>query len=684
MKKDKKKRRLAVAGALMWRISAIVLGLWFLTMSMLTVIVAQDQYDLYVADLEKEFKMLSDLYVYDSEKGEHTDQLDISKLYGNASDFHLHFPVLDLPFYEGDYVHDLDNLMDNARYHSAHAAIVVFDKDNQPIFGKDGYGYVNYRNGEDWFNNDPITGSTCINMNSTECGRAVMKYWLRLDVNLTSRDVYRLTGCFDGDEFVIYDAAYGDHMIKSDLDDLREYYDYADLAADPQWDSVIEWTDLYDGSVPEDKEPVTIYVEEPFINDSGKEVRVNGKRWKLEELAQAYVSNEILYNFIGLSSQQLAYGAMTEEISEETVRAEVKKYTRDNLWETVIFQTGYYLDESGNPCAYVCVVQFHPMRAAMLLLLWFYMLSLLPLLVLLFFIHRRIREDLKNPLRHVMKFAQQDYAALPDTVESDWLEIYELEQGYVKAQKDIHEYRKQINQLNTALDYARDAEENRRLMVSNITHELKTPLAVIHSYAEGLKEGIAADKQEHYLDVILEEAQRMDGMVLEMLDLSRLEAGKVRLATDRFSLLELTKRVIDKLSLLVEEKDLTVEYVWAHDCEITADESRITQAVTNLVSNAIKYSPRGSTVHIGVTRVKNQTMFSIGNQSEPLSEEALAKIWDSFYRTDKSRTEKGTGLGLPITKAIIELHGGTCQVCNTTFRQENKAVTGVEFKFYLP
>ena len=119
-----------------------------------------------------------------------------------------------------------------------------------------------------------------------------------------------------------------------------------------------------------------------------------------------------------------------------------------------------------------------------------------------------------------------------------------------------------------------------------------------------------------------------------------------------------------------------VGYVWAHDCEITADESRITQAVTNLVSNAIKYSPRGGTVHIGVTREKNQTMFSIENQSEPLSEEALAKIWDSFYRTDKSRTEKGTGLGLPITKAIIELHGGTCHVSNTK--------TGVEFKFYLP
>ena len=176
----------------------------------------------------------------------------------------------------------------------------------------------------------------------------------------------------------------------------------------------------------------------------------------------------------------------------------------------------------------------------------------------------------------------------------------------------------------------------------------------------------------------------MDGMVLEMLDLSRLGAGKVRLATDRFSLLELTKRVVDKMKLLVEEKELSIEYVQANDCEITADESRIAQAVTNLVSNAIKYSPRGSTLKIGVTRVKEKAMFSIENESEPLSEEVLAKIWDSFYRADASWTEKGTGLGLSITKAIIELHGGTCHVSNTITRRENDTITGVEFKFYLP
>ena len=101
-----------------------------------------------------------------------------------------------------------------------------------------------------------------------------------------------------------------------------------------------------------------------------------------------------------------------------------------------------------------------------------------------------------------------------------------------------------------------------------------------------------------------------------------------------------------------------VKYVWAHDCDITADEGRICQAVTNLVSNAIKYSPREATVYISVTRVNDKTMFSIENQSEPLSEEALSNIWDSFYQADASRAKEGAGLGLSLVKRIVDILGG--------------------------
>ena len=191
-----------------------------------------------------------------------------------------------------------------------------------------------------------------------------------------------------------------------------------------------------------------------------------------------------------------------------------------------------------------------------------------------------------------------------------------------------------------------------------------------------MKDGIAADKQEQYLTVIQEEADRMDTMVLEMLDLSRLEAGKVRLAQDRFSLLGLTRSVFDRLAPMAEEKELQIQYYIVEEFDITADESRIGQVITNFATNAIKYTPAGGTVWIKVYRYREQTVLSIENQCEPLPEEALTKVWDSFYRTETSRTTKGTGLGLTIAKAIIELHGGTVSVANTQ--------TGVEFKFSLP
>lgn len=168
----------------------------------------------------------------------------------------------------------------------------------------------------------------------------------------------------------------------------------------------------------------------------------------------------------------------------------------------------------------------------------------------------------------------------------------------------------------------------------------------------------------------------MDAMVLEMLDLSRLEAGKVRLAQDEVELLGLTQRVLDKLQPLAEAKGLAVVFAIGEVSHLTADEGRLTQVITNLLSNAIKYSPVGGQVVLKVFRRNGFVHFIIENEGQPLPEEALEKVWESFYRTEQSRTSEGTGLGLSICKAIIELHRGTCRAKNTS--------TGVEFGFVLP
>jgi signal transduction histidine kinase len=248
----------------------------------------------------------------------------------------------------------------------------------------------------------------------------------------------------------------------------------------------------------------------------------------------------------------------------------------------------------------------------------------------------------------------------------------QLAQHYEKTTDKLLSNKNEITRLTTALEYAQEAEQSRRQMVSNIAHELKTPLAIIHSYSEGLKERIAEEKREQYLDVILTESERMDAMVLEMLDLSRLEAGKVTLARDEFSLTELVQLVFGKLEMTAEGKELNITFDFKGDCRISADEARIGQVISNFAANAIKYTPHGGNVHVKVF-VNRGKVFSVENDSKPFTNEELEKVWETFYQADNARKSEGAGLGLTIAKSIIELHGGKCFVRNTK--------TGVEFGF---
>lgn len=256
-----------------------------------------------------------------------------------------------------------------------------------------------------------------------------------------------------------------------------------------------------------------------------------------------------------------------------------------------------------------------------------------------------------------------------------WREPVELCQGYYDRMEQIRLTRNELTRLKTALDYAKTAEANRRQMTSNIAHELKTPLAVIHSYVEGLKEHIAEEKRDKYLDVILAETGRVDAMVLEMLDLSRLEAGKVKLARDTFSLTKLTRSIFDRLERAAEEKELKLTLDLKEECIVNADESRMAQVVENLASNAVKYTPEGGSIWVQMWNSQGATWFTIENTCTPLSQEELDHVWDTFFRGDQARSGGGTGLGLAIVKNIVELHGGKCFARSTS--------SGVVFSFWI-
>jgi signal transduction histidine kinase len=463
-----------------------------------------------------------------------------------------------------------------------------------------------------------------IDLDETQFGRDIISEWKWQESIVHYLDDYkfeRLTGWFEGAQFHLVEAA---------------QYHGKPLTEEPETD----WITVVDTAEP-GQELVHIYPSEITIQRAATKMVV--------------VKNEV-------------YDNLEEMLLDNTVHN-----GRESIIHAVFESAIYFQDNFGGEYLIRYAAQASPLKVAFIGLLKFYAVTLLILVLILFLIYRGIRKKLVEPMNKLLKLVAEDSLYMPEPEDYWWKEPYEV---YVQPRNAIHELKKEINQLNAALEYAKDAEDNRKRMISNITHELKTPLAVIHSYAEGLQEGIAGEHQDRYLDVILEETDQMDGMVLEMLDLSRLEAGKVRLASDRFSLPELTERVFEKLKPLMQEKELEVEFLWSQDYQITADEGRIGQAVTNLATNAIKYSPEGGKIVVQIYWYNGYFHFTIENQSDPIPEEDLNKLWNSFYRTDASRTEKGTGLGLTITKTIVELHGGSCAARNTP--------NGVQFEFELP
>lgn len=326
----------------------------------------------------------------------------------------------------------------------------------------------------------------------------------------------------------------------------------------------------------------------------------------------------------------------------------------------------------------VSAVYCSPWRTAARELWKVYLWTLALVVVLVLLVRGVIKRRLIEPMDRVSRAMAEKKApaVLYGGGEADkWREARDLTRGYQRVTDLLRSKDNEVNRLNAALDYAKNAEENRRQMTSNVAHELKTPLAVIHSYAEGLKEQIAEDKRDKYLDVILSETERMDAMVLEMLDLSRLEAGRVKLARDEFSLADLAKAVFDRLDMAVKAKELNVEFHLPERSMVTADEGRIAQVIENFATNAVKYTPPGGAIRVRITVGETVTSFAVENDSPPLSKEALSKVWDTFYRAEESRSSAGTGLGLAIAKNIILLHGGRCAARNTK--------NGVEFSFTI-
>ncbi|WNS45332.1 HAMP domain-containing sensor histidine kinase [Paenibacillus sp. MMS20-IR301] len=231
----------------------------------------------------------------------------------------------------------------------------------------------------------------------------------------------------------------------------------------------------------------------------------------------------------------------------------------------------------------------------------------------------------------------------------------------------LGELREANRQLVEEMEDKRRMEGIQQEFFASASHELKTPLSIIKGFAEGLEDGVNMGKQDHYIKVIIEEADKMELLVKDMLDLAKLESGTVKLRRSSFMLSELTEKVSDKLIHLLQAKELKVVIIPANERPLYADAARMEQVISNFLTNAIRHAEDSSTITINIESRNTALMFSIHNLGEPIPEDQQEQIWERFYRAEVSRSRQngGNGLGLSIAKVILDMHGCRYAVKNT-------------------
>ena len=253
-----------------------------------------------------------------------------------------------------------------------------------------------------------------------------------------------------------------------------------------------------------------------------------------------------------------------------------------------------------------------------------------------------------------------------------------------KLEKTIKQLRDTNIELEKDIEEKSKLDEMRKSFISDVSHELKTPIALIQGYSEGLLENVNSDEdsRKFYAEVILDETNKMDRLVKQLLELMKLEYGKREFNDTEFNIVEVEKEVIRKSKVMIDEKNVQIEFNTTDEIKVIADDFYIEQVITNYMTNAIKHveEVNGKKL-IKIENVvdvdKNKVRVKVFNTGKQIPEEHLNRIWNRFYKMDESRNRKdgGTGIGLALVKAIMNNYGNRYGVVNKE--------DGVEFYFEL-
>ena len=301
--------------------------------------------------------------------------------------------------------------------------------------------------------------------------------------------------------------------------------------------------------------------------------------------------------------------------------------------------------------------------------------------LLAWYFSKRITEPIMELATLSQKMADLDFDAKYTSGGSN--EIGVLGENFNRMSERLEQTISNLKEANYKLQKDIEQKEKRENMRSeflgNVSHELKTPIALIQGYAEGLKEGVNDDPEsrEFYCEVIMDEAGKMNRMVKNLLALNQLEFGEDDVQFERFDITSLISGVLQSLDILIEQKEAQVIFRHKNPVYVWADEFKVEQVVRNYVNNALNHVDGEKVIEIKINQENDMAKITVFNTGTPIPEEDLPHVWEKFYKVDKARTREygGNGIGLSIVKAIMDSFGKGYGAINHT--------NGVEFWFEL-
>ncbi|GGB52086.1 HAMP domain-containing protein [Virgibacillus dakarensis] len=353
--------------------------------------------------------------------------------------------------------------------------------------------------------------------------------------------------------------------------------------------------------------------------------------------------------------------------------AKTMDYEENNISYKIIIRP--IKDTTGETTYIFAMTSLQPVDEAVQMLKDYYVYLIIFVLILIvlasFYYSKKIAKPLLQINDTTNKIANLDFSEKIPITSKD--EIGTLSHNINTLSATLNSY---INQLQQDIEKEKQLENTRKEFISGVSHELKTPLSIMKSCISILEDGVASNKKDYYFKAMANEVDKMNMLIVDMLELAKFESGTFKMKMDVFYIDQIIEYICEQLTLDIRNKQLHV-HRHLSKIKVVANQHRIEQVITNFITNAIRYTPENKSIMISTKEENERVKVCVENNGAHIPEEHLEKIWDRFYRGDTSRrrSKGGTGLGLAISKNILELHESQYGVSNTE--------DGVLFFFYL-